>query len=74
MLIDEATQASEPSALVPIIRGCRQLILVGDHKQLPPTVISEKAEKGGLNQSLFERLNKCGIPATCLLLNIGCIL
>ena len=66
VLIDEATQASEPSALVPIIRGCRQLILVGDHKQLPPTVISEKAEQGGLNQSLFERLNKCGIPAHML--------
>ena len=48
ILIDEATQASEPSALVPINRGCRQLILVGDHKQLPPTVISENAEIGGL--------------------------
>ena len=66
VLIDEATQASEPSSLVPIIRGCRQLILVGDHKQLPPTVISKKAEHGGLNQSLFERLNKCGIPANML--------
>ena len=66
VLIDEATQASEPSSLVPIIRGCRQLILVGDHRQLPPTVISERAEVGGLNQSLFERLNKCGIPAHML--------
>ncbi len=66
VLIDEATQASEPSSLVPITRGCRQLILVGDHKQLPPTVISETAEVGGLGQSLFERLNKCGIPAEML--------
>ena len=66
VLIDEATQASEPSALVPIVRGCRQLILVGDHKQLPPTVISDQAEQGGLNQSLFERLNKCGVPAHML--------
>ena len=66
VLIDEATQASEPSALVPINKGCRQLILVGDHKQLPPTVISETAEKGGLGQSLFERLNKCGVPAHML--------
>ena len=66
VLIDEATQASEPSALVPINRGCRQLILVGDHKQLPPTVISENAEIGGLGQSLFERLNKCQIPAQML--------
>ena len=29
-------------------------------------MISDKAEKGGLNQSLFERLNKCGIPAHML--------
>ena len=66
VLIDEATQASEPSALVPINRGCRQLILVGDHKQLPPTVISDRAESGGLGQSLFERLHKCEIPAQML--------
>lgn len=66
VLIDEATQASEPSALVPINRGCRQLILVGDHKQLPPTVISNTAEAGGLGQSLFERLHKCAIPAQML--------
>ena len=61
ILMDEATQASEPSALVPITRGCRQLILVGDHKQLPPTVISREAEKGGLGRSLFDRLIKCGM-------------
>ena len=66
VIIDEATQASEPSALVPINRGCRQLILVGDHRQLPPTVISETAEIGGLGQSLFERLNKCGVSTQML--------
>ena len=47
VLIDEATQATEPSALVPIVKGARQLILVGDHKQLPPTVTSRSAEDGG---------------------------
>ena len=31
--------------------------MVGDHRQLPPTVISRRAEKGGLNRSLFERLS-----------------
>ena len=66
VLIDEATKASEPSALVPINRGYRQLILVGDHKQLPTTVISDTAENGGLGQSLFERLHKCEIPAQML--------
>ena len=53
VLIDEATQATEPATLVPIIRGCRQLVLVGDHRQLPPTVISKRAEKGGLGISLL---------------------
>jgi hypothetical protein len=66
ILMDEATQASEPSALVPITRGCRQLILVGDHKQLPPTVISREAERGGLGRSLFDRLIKCGMPTHML--------
>ena len=37
VLIDEATQATEPSTLVPICRSARQLILVGDHAQLSPT-------------------------------------
>ena len=66
VLMDEATQASEPSALVPIVKGCRQLVLVGDHQQLPPTVVSRRAEDGGLNRSLFERLIACGL-ASCML-------
>ncbi|MEJ6563114.1 MAG: AAA domain-containing protein [Euryarchaeota archaeon] len=66
VLMDEATQASEPSALVPITRGCRQLVLVGDHKQLPPTVISKAAQAGGLGQSLFERLTECGVDTHML--------
>jgi len=66
VLIDEATQASEPSTLVPLVRGARQVILVGDHKQLPPTVISRRAEDGGLNRSLFERLINSGVPAHML--------
>jgi len=66
VLIDEATQATEPSALVPIVKGARQLILVGDHRQLPPTVTSQRAEEGGLDISLFERLLSNGLPAHML--------
>lgn len=36
VLIDEATQATEAAALVPIVRGCQQLILVGDQNQVWP--------------------------------------
>ena len=61
VLIDEATQATEPTALVPIVRGARQLVLVGDHRQLPATVVSMRAENGGLARSLFERLINAGI-------------
>jgi regulator of nonsense transcripts 1 len=61
VLIDEATQATEPATLVPLVRGARQVVLVGDHRQLPPTVISQRAERGGLGRSLFERLVEMGI-------------
>ena len=34
VLIDETAQSTEPSCLVPLAHGCRQLALVGDHKQV----------------------------------------
>ncbi|MBF93223.1 MAG: hypothetical protein CMB78_05560 [Euryarchaeota archaeon] len=66
VLIDEATQATEPATLVPLVRGARQVVLIGDHRQLPPTVISRRAEKGGLDRSLFERLIDMGISPSIL--------
>eukprot|EP01050_Picozoa_sp_SAG11_P013792 SAG11_NODE_1638_length_4535_cov_3.231740_1_plen_745_part_00 len=60
VLIDEAGQATEPMTLIPITRGCRQLVLVGDHHQLPPTVVSKQAEREGLAYSLFGRLADAG--------------
>jgi len=66
VLVDEATQAVEPATLVPISRGCRQLVLVGDHRQLPPTVISRRAERDNLSLSLFERLLAIGLEAELL--------
>ena len=37
VLIDETAQSTEPACLIPLVHGCRQLVLVGDHKQLRPT-------------------------------------
>ena len=62
VLVDEATQATEPAVLVPLTRGCRQLVLVGDHCQLPPTVLSTRAEEEGLGVPLFSRMVACGVP------------
>lgn len=54
VVIDEGSQATEPSALVPLVKG-RKLVMSGDHKQLPPTVLSPEAQPV-LSRTLFERL------------------
>lgn len=59
-LIDESTQATEPEVLVPVLKGVRQLILVGDHCQLGPVVACKKAGNAGLSKSLVERLVMLG--------------
>ena len=57
--VDEATQATEPSTLIPLIlRRATAALLVGDPRQLPPTVVSREASAGGLGVSLFERLSR----------------
>ena len=66
VLVDEATQATEPALLVPLMRGCRQLVLVGDHCQLPPTVLSTRAEEEGHGVPLFSRMVACGVPPVML--------
>ena len=60
VLIDESTQASEPECLIPIVKGAKQVILVGDHQQLGPVILERKAADAGLKQSLFERLISLG--------------
>jgi senataxin len=57
-IIDEAAQATEPSCLIPLRLGCRRLVLVGDPRQLPATVLSNAAAHAGLGRSLFERLER----------------
>lgn len=64
VLVDEAAQISEPSVLVPLTRGCKHLVQIGDFKQLPPTVQQEAALDAGLGESLFERLYHAGGAVT----------
>ncbi|MGM0405972.1 MAG: IGHMBP2 family helicase [Thermoplasmatota archaeon] len=54
-VIDEATQATEPSCLIPLIKS-KKIIMAGDHKQLPPTIKNLQAKEEGLADTLFERL------------------
>lgn len=68
LFIDEAAQALEAVCWI-AIRKAGRVILAGDHCQLPPTVKSIMALKGGLGKTLMERIveNK---PETVTLLKM----
>jgi regulator of nonsense transcripts 1 len=68
VLIDESTQSAEPECMIPLVLGCKQVVLVGDHQQLGPVIMNKKAAKAGLSQSLFERL--VNLKLRPLMLNI----
>ena len=55
LFIDEAAQALEAACWIPIRKATR-VIFAGDHCQLPPTVKSIAALKGGLGKTLMERV------------------
>ena len=55
LFIDEAAQALEAACWIPIRRASR-VIFAGDHCQLPPTVKSLEALKGGLGKTVMERI------------------
>ncbi|KAM6047727.1 putative helicase senataxin [Chlamydotis macqueenii] len=58
VIVDEAGQSSEVETLIPLIHRCNKLVLVGDPRQLPPTVKSIKAQEYGYDQSLMARLHR----------------
>ena len=68
LFIDEAAQALEAACWI-AIRKAGRVILAGDHCQLPPTVKSIMALKGGLGKTLMESIveNK---PETVTLLKM----
>ncbi|MEY3773610.1 MAG: hypothetical protein RLZZ129_390 [Verrucomicrobiota bacterium] len=71
-ILDEASKASFPEALVPLIRS-EKWILVGDQKQLPPfvdavlrdkqMVESKEIDPTVVRETLLARLSNRGIPA-----------
>lgn len=55
LFIDEAAQALEAACWI-AARRCDRIILAGDHCQLPPTVKSLEAQRGGLADTMMETL------------------
>jgi regulator of nonsense transcripts 1 len=66
LVLDEATQAPEPAALVAAAQRVQSVVMVGDPQQLPPTVRCQEAQRLGLGYSLFERVQAMGLKPLLL--------
>jgi len=69
VLVDEASQITEAGALIPLVKGCKRAVLVGDHVQLRPTV-KPLGKVFNFDVSLLERLytgpEQAGLSRTML--------
>lgn len=66
LFVDEAAQALEPACWIALAHASR-VVLAGDHCQLPPTVKSIAALKGGLGRTLMERVARAKPDVVSLL-------
>ena len=66
LFIDEAAQALEAACWI-AIRKADRVILAGDHCQLPPTIKCIEAMRGGLDETLMQKI-VCNKPETVSLL------
>lgn len=71
VIVEEAGEIHESHVLTALTPSVKQLVLIGDHKQLRPKINNynltvEKGEGYDLNRSMFERLILQGHPYTTL--------
>ena len=75
VILDEASQMLEPMSLIPLFRSsASRLVLVGDPKQLPPTLTTEATcpSSPGLGRSLFDRAVAAGASSVLLATQYRC--
>lgn len=66
VIVDEATQCTEPQCLIPLAVKPSLLILVGDSHQLAATIQNPYLDRMGYGVSLFERLENNEYPKLSL--------
>lgn len=69
VVLDEAAQCTEPALMCALVAArAEQLVMVGDTKQLPPTVASSSKElRESLGTSPMDRLEKSGLVEQTIL-------
>ncbi|XP_013386609.1 protein ZGRF1-like [Lingula anatina] len=73
LILDEASQLTEPAALIPMKFGCEKSLMVGDTKQLNPIIQGSAASnENGLEQTMFDRLMAMGHELTTLRTQYRC--
>ena len=71
VIVDEATQVTEPTSLIPLTYGCQQLTLIGDPEQLAPSLMIQRDSEfkvDELSVTIFHRLQKL-LPHNSVFLN-----
>ena len=67
VVFDEAAQLLDPDLLISITKGAERIVLVGDHQQLAPILLSKTTVSGGYSTTLPVRLMLNGIKPHMLL-------
>lgn len=62
LIVDEAGQSVEAETLIAFQHMPKKVLLVGDTKQLPATVLSELAKQKKFDRSMMERLEQNNAP------------
>ena len=70
LVVDEAAQATEPEALIPLGLEPRAMLVCGDPYQLSCTCISRRAKAAGLERSLMQRLMDAGSASRFFFLEV----
>ena len=66
VIFDESGQCLDPDLLIGLTHNAQQAILVGDHRQLGPIVVSRAAAKARYDMPLMQRLVLLGVKPAVL--------